>query len=810
MEHFEKMGVFYLGRPVHMEDRRPLEGYLLYDSRDLVTHGMCVGMTGSGKTGLCIGLLEEAAMDHIPAIIIDPKGDMTNLLLTFPELQPEDFLPWINEEDARRKSLTSAEFAAQQAALWQKGLASWGQDGERIRQMRNSVDFRIYTPGSTAGTQVSILKSFAAPPPVIRNDVEIFQEQVSGAATSLLALLGVRADPVQSREHILISTLLTHYWNQGADVDLPLLIRSIQSPPMSQIGVMGMESFYPSNDRFSFALRLNNLLASPGFSSWMEGVPLDIGRILYAENGRPQHAIFSIAHLNDEERMFFVSLLLNQVLNWTRMQSGTTSLRAILYMDEIFGFFPPVANPPSKRPLLTLLKQARAYGLGIMLTTQNPVDLDYKGLANIGTWFIGRLQTERDKMKVLEGLESAAAQQKGAVTRRDMEKILGSLGNRIFLMNNVHEDEPVLFETRWCMSYLRGPMTREQIRRVTEPVRRTGEAPPLRTDLNLPSASEESADLNVPPVLPPGITQFFAPPARSVDPGATLYHPVLLGIGNVSFADRKKGVTRTEDLLLYTDFPSAHQRPGWDTAQTLDLDPALLTANPPERAHYQSLPEAAAGVKSYGQWQSDLSDWVYRNRTLSVLFCPDLDMISEPDESERDFRIRLQQAAREKRDQEILKLRKKYESRMQTLEDRLHKSRQQVEREAGRTRHQQTQTAIAMGSALLTSVLGRKAVSTTTLNKMATTARSASRIGSNKDSMRRSQENMEIIEQQLADMEQEFRAESDKIADALDPFVIPCENQTIKPTRKDVVIQYTALGWLPYEKDSAGSIRPAW
>ncbi len=809
MEHFEKMGVFYLGRPIQMKDRQPLDGYLLYDSRDLVTHGMCVGMTGSGKTGLCIGLLEEAAMDHIPAIIIDPKGDMTNLLLTFPDLQPNDFLPWINEDDARRKSLSSIEYAAQQAALWQKGLASWGQDGERIRQLRKSVDFHIYTPGSTAGTPVSILKSFAAPPPVIRDDKEVFLEQVSGTATSLLALLGVRADPIQSREHILISTLLTHFWQQGTDVDLPLLIRSIQTPPMSQIGVMGMESFFPANDRFAFALRLNNLLASPGFSSWLDGVPLDIGRILYAENGRPQHAIFSIAHLGDEERMFFVSLLLNQILNWTRMQSGTTSLRAILYMDEIFGFFPPVANPPSKLPLLTLLKQARAYGLGIMLTTQNPVDLDYKGLANIGTWFIGRLQTERDKMKVLEGLESAAAQQKGSLSRQDLEQILGSLGNRIFLMNNVHDDEPVLFETRWCMSYLRGPLTREQIRQISEPAQYAPQ-PAQQPAVMVSPEPDAGSGSKTPPVLPPGIAQYFAPPHRNADMDAILFRPAILAQGSVSFADRKKQIAYTEAFSILADFPVQHQRPDWQAAQPFEIDPSMLSSDPPPRARYQSLPESAGNAKNYSQWQSDLADWLYRSRTLPIFYCPDLEMVSAPEESERDFRIRLQQMAREKRDQETVKLRKKYESRIQALEERLRKANQQVEREAGKARQQQTQTAISMGSALLTSVFGRKAVSATTLNKIATTARSASRIGNSKDSIRRSQENVESIEQQLGELEAEFRSESDRIADALDPFAIVCESQAIKPTRKDVLVQFAALAWLPYETESGGTVRPAW
>ena len=423
-------------------------------------------MTGSGKTGLCIALLEEAAIDGVPAIVIDPKGDLANLMLTFPELRGADFLPWVNEEEARRKGVEPAAYAEAQAALWKKGLAEWGQDGERIRRLREAAEFAIYTPGSSAGIPLSILKSFQAPEKVVLEDGDLRRERVATTATSLLALVGVDADPVQSREHILLSTILDTAWRQGQDLDLAGVIQQIQNPPVQRVGVFDLESFFPSKERFGLAMTLNNLLASPGFSAWLEGEPLDIGRLLWTPAGKPRVAIVSIAHLSDAERMFFVSLLLTQVLGWMRTQSGTTSLRALLYMDEIFGFFPPVANPPSKQPLLTLLKQARAYGLGVVLATQNPVDLDYKGLGNTGTWLLGRLQTERDKQRVLEGLEGAAG---GArFDRAAMERTLAGLGNRVFLMHNVHEDAPVVFESRWAMSYLRGPLTRVQIKQLMD------------------------------------------------------------------------------------------------------------------------------------------------------------------------------------------------------------------------------------------------------------------------------------------------------------------------------------------------------
>ena len=467
-EQFEKLGAFYLGRPYDPVAKAAQPGLILYDSKDLVTHAVCVGMTGSGKTGLCIDLLEEAALDGVPAIAIDPKGDLTNLMLTFPELRPEDFRPWINEDDARAKSLSPDDYAAQQAKLWSDGLAAWGQDGARIRRLKDAAEFAIYTPGSSAGIPISIVASFAAPAQGIRDDSELLRDRVTTTASSVLGLLGIAADPIQSREHILIANLLTEAWSAGEGLDLAALIAQIQKPPMARVGALDLESFYPAKERGQLAVKMNNLLASPGFNAWLEGVPLDVGQLLRTESGKPRVAIVSIAHLSEAERMFFVSLLLNQVLDWVRAQSGTTSLRAVLYMDEIFGYFPPVAEPPSKRPLLTLLKQSRAFGLGIVLATQNPVDLDYKGLANTGTWFLGRLQTERDKARVLEGLESASAAAHAELDMGEMDKLLSGLSQRVFLMHNVHEDAPVVFESRWAMSYLRGPLTRDQIKKLMD------------------------------------------------------------------------------------------------------------------------------------------------------------------------------------------------------------------------------------------------------------------------------------------------------------------------------------------------------
>ena len=450
MNEIEGLGSFYLGKPYDVEGKKLGEGYVLYDSKDLTTHAVCVGMTGSGKTGLCVGVIEEAALDGVPSIVIDPKGDLADLMLTFPALRPEDFRPWINDDDAAKAGASPDDYAKAQAELWRGGLADWGQDGARIQRLRDAADFAIYTPGSDAGLPVSVLGSFA--PPADRSDAEALGDQIGAIATGLLALLGIDADPIKSREHILISSLLGAAWANGQALDIASLIAQIQQPPFAKIGVLDLDSFYPQKDRFELALALNNLLAAPGFQLWMQGVPLDVGRLLRSDAGKPRVAIFSIAHLSDAERMFFVTLLLNAVLAWMRGQSGTTSLRALLYMDEIFGFFPPTAEPPSKKPLLTLLKQARAFGLGVMLATQNPVDLDYKGLSNAGTWLIGRLQTDQDKQRVLDGLEGASGQ--GGLDRSQLEKLISALGNRVFLLSNVHENAPEVFQTRWTMSYL--------------------------------------------------------------------------------------------------------------------------------------------------------------------------------------------------------------------------------------------------------------------------------------------------------------------------------------------------------------------
>jgi hypothetical protein len=828
MEDYEKLGVFYLGRPYDLAAKKPKGGLLLYESKHLVTHGVCVGMTGSGKTGLCIAAIEEAAIDGIPAIVIDPKGDLANLLLTFPLLRPEDFAPWINEDDARKKGLSPQDYAAQQAELWKNGLALWQEDGERISRLRQAADFAIYTPGSTAGIPVSILKSFAAPPPEIIEDNELIRDRISSTVTSLLGLLGKEVDPLRSREHIFISNILDLSWRQGSDLDIAALIQQIQTPPMTRIGVMDLDSFYPAKDRFELALSLNNLLAAPGFNVWMEGEPLDIAHLLYTHEGKPKIAIFSIAHLNDSERMFFVSLLLNQVLAWTRAQSGTTSLRAMLYMDEIYGYFPPVANPPSKGPLLTLLKQARAFGVGVLLATQNPVDLDYKGLANTGTWFIGRLQTERDKMRVLEGLEGAAAATGKNFDRQSMEQTLAGLGNRIFLMNNVNYDALVIFETRWVMSYLRGPLTRNQIKVLMES--RKAAVPPAQTDATtappyafvpptpvaaqpIPSGAGIVSKSSGRPVLPPEVTQYFTPSRGSPPAGAALlYTPMVLGTAQVHFGDVKTGVDVTRDTSLVTQITDDVIPVNWNTAIEGSFNISDLEKTPREPAIYAALPSAAGKARSYDAWGKELANWIYGNYKVELLKSPSLKQVSNVGESERDFRVRIQLNAREQRDAAAEKLRRKYEPKLASLQEQVRRAQAVVNREAEQAKQQKSQMAISVGATLLGAFLGggRSPISTGTIGRATTAARGASRIMKESQDIGRARDTVVAYQQRLQELEADFKAELDLLTTKIDPLTEELEHFSVRPAKKDILIRLVTLVWLPNWQTSDGRIIPAW
>jgi len=773
---FEKLGAFYLGRPYDPQKKKAADVPLLYDSRDLVTHAVCVGMTGSGKTGLCLALLEEAAMDNIPAIIIDPKGDLGNLLLTFPDLSAENFRPWINEEDAQRKGIEPDVFAAEQADVWKKGLASWGEGADRIRTLREKVDMVIYTPGSTSGLPINVLASFDAPE---TDDPEALADRVQTTAASLLSLVKIDADPIKSRESILLSALLTQEWQQGRSLDLPTLIERIQNPPFQKVGILDLETFYPAKDRFALVMALNNVLAAPGFAAWQQGEPLDARKFLYTSEGKPRLAIFSIAHLGDDERMFFVSLLLNEVLSWTRAQSGTTSLRALLYMDEIFGYLPPSANPPSKLPLLTLLKQARAFGVGVVLATQNPVDLDYKALSNAGTWFIGRLQTERDKARVLDGLQGASGG--GKFDRAAMESVLAGLGNRVFLMNNVHDDGPVVFETRWTMSYLRGPLTRDQIKTLMSG--RKGAAVP-----SAPASAAVASSTR--PALPPTVPQVFLPP---VSAGKVAYAPRLLGAATVRFSDDKLGIEQMREALFTVPIPEGVSAPDWAAAQAIESRLEDLEKTPVDDAAFEAVPPAAAQVKNYAQWTKDFTQWIAVSQRLRILRCADLKAASKPEESEAEFRARIALSLRENRDAAVEALRRKYAPKVAALQTRLQRAESSLQREKEQASQARLQTFISVGSTILGAFLGRKAVSASTIGRATTAARGMGRTMKEGADVTTAEQSAEAIRQELADIETEIAAESAALA-ATDASI---ETIEVKPARTGTSVRLLALAWVP-------------
>ena len=787
-KNYEKLGAFYLGRRHDTEKGKTLADPVLYDSADLTTHAVIIGMTGSGKTGLGIGLIEEAAIDHIPVIAIDPKGDMGNLLLSFPDLAPSDFQPWVDPRQASESGKTVETFAAAQAALWKKGLASWDQEPERIKRFREAVDMAIYTPGSRAGLPLSILGAFSAPPGEILRDEDLYREQVQATATNLLALLGIDADPLESREHILVASILDHAWSAGRSLDLAALIAAIREPGFQRLGVLDLESFYPEKDRFKLALRLNNLLAAPGFAAWMEGDDLDARKLLYTETGQPRISIVSIAHLGDRERMFVVTLLLRQLISWMRSQPGTGSLRAILYIDELFGFMPPVANPPSKNLLLTLLKQARAYGVGLVLSTQNPVDLDYKGLSNAGTWFIGRLQTEQDQSRVMSGLRQASASEDQGINLRET---LAGLGKRIFFLHNVHENQPVVFATRWVMSYLAGPMTRDQIQQITAGADgRRLEAPPVAGQ---DSGVTPSSDA---PLLPPEIQQRFLTPGRQVLGREQIsYHPGLLCSVQIHYSNATANLDHQREWCFYLPAEDLTDPVDWDLLD--DSVEALENTRevPLQEARFCECPAELLTARNYRGWSTQLKRWVRQERPLRLLRNRKYRLTSQPEEAEDEFIARVRQVAREDRDRKISALRKKFQRRITTLENRLMRAQQAMDREEQQASSQRMDTMISFGTAVLGSLLGRKRISSSAASRMGTAVRKAGRMSKEKGDIERARQTVARVEEELESIRLQAEDEVAALEEDFEERVRDNTEKLIRAKASDVRLEFLGLGW---------------
>jgi hypothetical protein len=600
-------------------------------------------------------------------------------------------------------------------------------------------------------------------------------------------------------------------------VTLESLVHLVQQPPFERIGVVAVDDFLSEKKRTEVAMKLNNLIASPSFASWLQGVPLDIQRMLYSPEGKPRVSIFSIAHLSDEQRMFFVSMLLNETLGWMRVQSGTTSLRAMLYMDEIYGYLPPTANPPSKRPMMILLKQARAFGLGILLATQNPVDLDYKALSNIGTWFLGRLQTERDKARVLDGLEGAATSQNAKFNRGEMEKLLSALGNRIFLMNNVHEDHPVVFSVRWVMTYLRGPLSRNQIKSLVDPKReafaslmqgtatkkspRSG-PPPLpkgkKDDEDagfLPPSSDEeeettttsSGDSSFRPKLPDPAVEYFQ------NEGGSQYMPAMLRSATVLFNDAKKKINGRVTVTLVNEIDAKNAKVNWDKFLDVprDIDLTTLGREPEDDANFGELPSAAQKAATWKAIAKDLANWIYANYEAEVRYSSLLEAYSNLGESEADFRVRVSQVARELRDKAVEELRDKMVKQAKSIEDKAARAMQKVETQQAQASSAKWSTAAGIGTSILGALFGRKrsVVSATNVSKVGSIFRESREAASAEQEVERYREELKALDQQLAD-------ETQKIRDQYDPTALSFETTKLTPMKKNITPSAVGILWI--------------
>lgn len=787
----EGLGVFYLGQKVDESSARPTADPLLIDAKRFTTHAVCVGMTGSGKTGLLIGLIEEAALDGIPTLVIDPKGDLANVLLSFPDLAPADFLPWLEPDAAQREGTTLEALAEKTAAKWAAGLAASGQSGERIRRLHAAAEMAVFTPGSRAGRPLAMLGSLEPPSAAILDDPEARRERIESLVSGILALVGIDAEPGTSREHVLLSTIVDALWKSGQKVDFGTLVRAIPAPPIERVGFLDLENFFPAGDRFQLASRLNTVAAAPGFEAWLDGEPLDVGRLLWTPAGRPRVAVVSIAHLADAQRMAFVTLLAGATVSWMRSQGGTSSLKALFLMDEVFGYVPPTANPPSKTPILTLMKQARAYGLGVVLATQNPVDLDYKGLSNAGLWFLGRLQTARDKARVLDGLEGAAAAAGGGFDRGRLDRLLSGLEQRRFLMHSVHGEEETLFQTRWTMAYLRGPLLREEIRRLSAGSSGAVAPPPPATAFAAAAATAKGPR----PILPPGVREVFLAPRGPVDPEADIfYRPALLGRARVRYARTSPRIEVDRELIFMAPAGEALGESAWEAADSLAEPPEVEPA--PRTGSFASLPAALAGPRGYASLAASLKSHLGRSSKLTAWRAAAVDAVSRPGETEGEFRARIAHRVKEWRDEQLDEVRAKHAGRLATLADKIERARHKVEKEKAEAKNQSLQTYVSIGTAVVGALFGRRKISATTIGRAATSMRSASRATRQQADVAHAEESLQALEEKRLQLEEEIEQELDRIRREAAPERIALEEIDIPARKTDIAVEEVVLAWV--------------
>ncbi len=811
-------GKYYLGKIVNPQTNEKTDTPLLYDPDDLTTHAVVLGMTGSGKTGLCLDLLEEAALNKVPALLIDPKGDITNAILHFPDLAPADFAPWINAAAAEREGKTVEQAAQETADLWRNGLADWDIGPERIQALTESVQFSVYTPGSDAGLSLSILASLKAPDIPWAGNEEALREQISGTVTAILGLAGLTdIDPVRSREHILLANIFEYNWSRGQDLDLAALIMQTQSPPFAKLGVFDVNTFFPEKDRFDLAMSLNNILAAPSFQNWLEGDPLDVQSLLYMPDGRPRHTIFYIAHLPEEERMFFVTLLYSAVESWMRSQKGTTSLRAIVYFDEIFGYLPPVGNPPSKEPMLRMLKQARAFGVGLILATQNPVDVDYKALSNAGTWFIGKLATEQDKERLLDGLATAA---QGGLDRREYDRLISTLGKRVFLLRNVHDKQPTLFQTRWAMNYLAGPVTRTQISALNTlagigaqysggSVQSSVEVDRQPAASGQPLAASDQPALpgtSGKPTVPRGVQAYILPVTLTPEEGAqvdgrslpldaerigTLYRPVLLAQAEIRVINRKYGLNLDLWRTAVVPEPDDRGMVRWEEFLTGSVAERQLERMGVADGRYADLMEPFTDAKIMRALKNDFTDWVYRETEIEVKANESLKVYAGPDVSEADFAAMCQKAAQKKMETEAKKVAAAYDKKIDRIEDKLKREERELAEDEAEYKQRSSEEMLSHAETLFSLFSRRRKSLSSSMSKRRMTAKAKADIEESKDAIAEYKEEISALEEEAEEALQEIKEKWEEIA--ADATTI-----LVTPYKKDINVAIFGLAWMPY------------
>lgn len=815
-----KPGKFYIGRDFDPQSGETTSQSTQYDPDDLTTHAVVVGMTGSGKTGLCVDVMEEAALNGLPALMVDPKGDITNLLLHFPDLAPEDFKPWVDADQARREDKTVDQVAESTANLWRNGLAKWDIQGDRLQALKDAAEFTIYTPGSDAGIPVSILASLETPPIPWEDNEELLREKISATVTAVLGLVGMRdIDPVRSREHILLSNIFETAWSQGKGLDLGELILQTQNPPFSKLGVFDVNTFFPEKDRFDLAMLLNNILAAPAFQVWLEGQPLDIQGLLYTPDGRPRHSIFYIAHLPEAERMFFVTLLFSAMEAWMRSQAGTTSLRSLLYFDEIFGYLPPTQNPPSKEPMLRMLKQARAFGVGLVLVTQNPVDLDYKGLSNTGTWFVGKLQTDQDKQRLLDGLQGASPN----MDRQAYDRLISSLGKRVFLLHNVHEKEPQLFQTRWAMNYLAGPLTRAQIPAANQltGVQMADVSMAVETQKeNLATAAgaaeaqaqisraeeQEMPGSTTRPAIPGSIAEYFLPNNLSFSeafsaagrsmPGdaqslGMIYRPALLAQTRIRYLNRKYDLDHEQQHTILTLKPDRRGAMRWEDIEAGKIESEALDDQPDPRARYASLEAPLSESRTMKSMERDFLDWNYHNSSVTVRANEELGIFAGPEVSQAEFRRRSSEAAQEGRQEELDKIEEKYDRKIDTVVSRLKREQRELEEDRSDLSQRKMEEYGTHAETVLSLFGRRKKSLSRSLSKRRMTEKAEADV---KESIQAIEEYEKQIKDIQADKEEaleEAKVRWEEIANQVSEI-------EVTPYKKDILVEMFGVAWFPH------------